>query len=241
MYEEQIPLQRKRAAGLAGTRIYRGERRLITPSHLMPDPGNERYLGEVVKAMRRGDHSPQPDQSWRSGIRTNLDNISVGTHWSTEFNTSKDNFGFLDGNQEGIPASARDRRKMMRGWNSRTADEGNPDFLGRPPHHDSSKQIYLDDDLLTDRPWRTNTSDAKPFVGRFIWHASITDPENQVDTESTWTGFEREINLKHKATVPIHGVSYSVAPSGEPHSRKLNTIQFSEPIHMPIRDLKKGN
>lgn len=235
MYEEQIPQQRERLDSLAGTRIFRGERRIIVPSHLMPDPGNERYPGEALKALRRGDYSPQPGQSWRTGIRTNLDNMSVGTHWSTNRNTSMDNFAWLSGNQEGIPASSQDRRKMMRGWKNRTTDETDPDFIGLPPHLTGSKISYLDDDLSPNRTWRENTFDAKPFLGRFIWHATITDPESQVDTESPWTKYESEINLKDRATVPVHAVSYSIAPSGESHHRKLSTVQFSEPIQMPIR------
>lgn len=230
MYEDRIPEQRERAESLRGTPIYRGERRFIIPGHLLPDPGNERHFGEVIKHLRRGTNYPGAGNSWSHGMRTNVDpRVSVGTHWSTNPNVSRDNFAWMKGNQTGVPASASDRRRMRRGWNFRVM-----------PEYKANNMLHMDD-RLSDDYFRNGTEpDAKPFVGRFLWHGTIDNPEEQLDTESPWTPHEDEINLKLGATVPIHAVSYAVAPSGQPHSEtRLSRFQFPEPIRMPIGQWNK--
>lgn len=230
-YDALIQQQRDRLSGLQGIKIFRGEVRPVVPTYLMPDPSNERYPGEVLKQLRRGNLYPIKDAIRGRGPRTGLDNASIGTHWSTNFSVSKDNFAYANGNQRGVPASPRDLRKMKRGWDSHRS---NPDDL---PDHWKGDNIVYPSDRLTGSSGYADPSayDARPFSGRFIWHGTIDNPEEQVDPNSLWTPYEKEINLKPGSRINIHAVHYAVAPSDTPHySTNFNTIQFDEPIQMRI-------
>lgn len=191
---------------------------MILPTLDVPDPSNERHVGEAilhsVLSTRQGYGRSTPAE--RGG--------TVGTHWSTD-STVPLKYGFDDGpkTQTGVPLSREDIRTIRRTTHANLRDK---DYEGPTLYRDLSG---------------SRVPDARPFTASVMWHGSVVDPSRAQKTGNTW---EHEVDLEHGASVAVHGFSYSIPPTGASlrghMGRQFTRVDLPKPIMMTVDRVPRG-